>query len=96
MTLHPRGGYPAEQDARSKVQAAGAPTVKTATTSRIVAGTVLASLLALSACGSESTASADAAAKPSAITVDHAQGSTEVPVNPETVYTFDQIGRAHV
>lgn len=63
--------------------------MKTPTKSRLVAGTVFASLLALSACGSETEASADASAEPSTITVEHAQGSTEVPVNPETVYTFD-------
>ena len=57
--------------------------------SRLVAGTALASLLALSACGAETEATADAAAAPANITVEHAQGSTEVPVNPEVVYTFD-------
>ncbi|MET4058545.1 iron complex transport system substrate-binding protein [Arthrobacter sp. UYP6] len=63
--------------------------MKNTTKSRLVAGTVFASLLALSACGSETAVTADAAAEPANITVDHAQGSTEVPVNPETVYTFD-------
>jgi iron complex transport system substrate-binding protein len=63
--------------------------VKNTFKSRLVAGTALASLLALSACGAETEASADAAAEPANITVEHAQGSTEVPVNPETVYTFD-------
>ena len=63
--------------------------MKNTTKSRLVAGTVFASLLALSACGSETAVTADAAAGPANITVDHAQGSTEVPVNPETVYTFD-------
>ena len=57
--------------------------------SRLVAGTALVSLLALSACGSETAATADSAPEQTNITVEHAQGSTEVPVNPETVYTFD-------
>lgn len=63
--------------------------MKTALKSRLVAGTALASLLALSACGAETAATADAAPEPANVTVEHAQGSTEVPVNPETVYTFD-------
>ena len=57
--------------------------------SRLLAGTALASLLALSACGAETDAAADVAAEPATITVEHTQGSTEVPVNPEKVYTFD-------
>ncbi|WP_258073449.1 siderophore ABC transporter substrate-binding protein [Arthrobacter sp. 08Y14] len=60
--------------------------------SRFVAGTALASLLALSACGSDTSANADAtadASEPTMVTVEHTQGTTEVPVNPETVYTFD-------
>lgn len=59
--------------------------------SRLLAGTALVSLLALSACSTES-ASADAEASstaPSTISVEHEQGTTEVPVNPETVYAFD-------
>ncbi|WP_146361177.1 siderophore ABC transporter substrate-binding protein [Arthrobacter yangruifuii] len=59
------------------------------TKSRLLAGTALVSLLALSACSTEAAeADADSTA-PSTITVEHAQGSTEVPVNPEVVYTFD-------
>ncbi len=43
--------------------------------------------LALTGCGQ----TADAEEKPAAnmITIEHAQGSTEVPVNPDTVYTYD-------
>ena len=59
------------------------------TKSRLLAGTALVSLLALSACSTDA-AEADAnATQASTVTVEHAQGSTEVPVNPETVYTFD-------
>ncbi|KAD4060384.1 ABC transporter substrate-binding protein [Arthrobacter yangruifuii] len=59
------------------------------TKSRLLAGTALVSLLALSACSTEAAeADADSTAA-STITVEHAQGSTEVPVNPEVVYTFD-------
>nr|WP_231712102.1 siderophore ABC transporter substrate-binding protein [Arthrobacter sp. zg-Y820] len=64
-------------------------TVKNTLKSRIVAGTALASLLALSACGAETAATAEEAPEPTNVTVEHAQGTTEVPVNPETVYTFD-------
>jgi iron complex transport system substrate-binding protein len=55
--------------------------------SRLLAATAAFSLLALSACGQDAGASADAAGE--TVTIEHAQGSTEVPVNPETVYTFD-------
>ena len=59
------------------------------TKSRLLAGTALVSLLALSACSTEA-AEADAdTTQGSTVTVEHAQGSTDVPVNPETVYTFD-------
>ncbi|MUK01713.1 ABC transporter substrate-binding protein [Vibrio cholerae] len=47
-----------------------------------------AATLALSACGGSSEA-ADGPAAASTVSVDHAQGTTEVPVNPETVFTFD-------
>lgn len=59
------------------------------TKSRLLAGTALVSLLALSACSSEAAEADAEPAQASTITVEHAQGSTEVPVNPETVYTFD-------
>ncbi|MGF9662726.1 siderophore ABC transporter substrate-binding protein [Arthrobacter crystallopoietes] len=54
--------------------------------SRLLAVTAAASLLALSACGQTSEASG---AEGDKITVEHAQGTTEVPANPETVYSFD-------
>lgn len=47
-----------------------------------------ASMLMLSAC-SQTSAEAQDASGSETVTVDHAQGTTEVPVNPETVYTFD-------
>jgi iron complex transport system substrate-binding protein len=56
--------------------------------SRLLAVSAVASLLALSACGQDAGA-ADANANAETITVEHAQGSTEVPANPETVYSFD-------
>lgn len=43
--------------------------------------------LALSACGSAAGDSGDSSEK--TITVEHAQGTTEVPVNPDSVLTFD-------
>jgi iron complex transport system substrate-binding protein len=46
-------------------------------------------LFALTGCGQAAPAGSAAAGPQSTITVDHAQGSTEVPVNPETVFTFD-------
>ncbi|MDT0274462.1 siderophore ABC transporter substrate-binding protein [Blastococcus goldschmidtiae] len=50
----------------------------------------LVAVLALSACGSEEPGTENAAASGSSeITVDHAQGETEVPVDPETVVVFD-------
>jgi len=55
--------------------------------SRLLAATAAFSLLALSGCGQDAGASAEAAGE--TVTIDHAQGSTKVPVNPETVYTFD-------
>ena len=59
------------------------------TKSRLLAGTALVSLLALSACSTDAAEADAEAAQASTVTVEHAQGSTEVPVNPETVYTFD-------
>jgi iron complex transport system substrate-binding protein len=47
-----------------------------------------AATLALTACGGSSEA-ADAPATTPTVAIDHAQGTTEVPVNPETVFTFD-------
>lgn len=48
------------------------------------------SALALTACGGSADAgSQEAAEGGSTITVEHAQGTTEVPANPENVYTFD-------
>jgi iron complex transport system substrate-binding protein len=47
-------------------------------------------LFALTGCGQTATVGTTAAEQPATITVEHAQGSTSgVPVNPETVYTFD-------
>ncbi|UWX96452.1 siderophore ABC transporter substrate-binding protein [Arthrobacter zhaoxinii] len=57
--------------------------------SRLLAGTALVSLLALSACSTEAADADVESAQAKTVTVEHAQGSTEVPVNPETVYTFD-------
>ncbi len=50
-----------------------------------------ASVLALSACGGSADAGSEQAADAASatVTVEHAQGETEVPVNPENVYTFD-------
>ncbi|MCQ1994795.1 siderophore ABC transporter substrate-binding protein [Arthrobacter sp. zg-Y1171] len=59
------------------------------TKSRLLAGTALVSLLALSACSTEAADADVESAQGSTVTVEHAQGSTEVPVNPEIVYTFD-------
>jgi iron complex transport system substrate-binding protein len=52
---------------------------------------IAASGLALSGCagGTADAEPADAAGAATEITVTHAQGETEVPVNPETVITFD-------
>ncbi|WP_394247835.1 siderophore ABC transporter substrate-binding protein [Arthrobacter pityocampae] len=47
-----------------------------------------ATTLALTACGGSSTA-ADEPAAASTLSVEHAQGTTEVPVDPQTVFTFD-------
>ncbi len=44
--------------------------------------------LALTACGGSSEAS-DEPAGASTVSVEHAQGTTDVPLNPETVFTFD-------
>lgn len=64
--------------------------MKTTLKSRLLAGTALVSLLAVSACGSETDVAAEpAAAESTTVTVEHTQGTTEVPVNPEVVYTFD-------
>lgn len=49
--------------------------------------TAAVSMLAMSACGQQTDAAADAGAE--TISIEHASGITEVPVNPETVYTFD-------
>lgn len=55
---------------------------------KMAAGAAAAALLAatLSACGS-SDASSDS--KDETVTIEHAQGKTEVPVNPDSVLTFD-------
>lgn len=58
-------------------------TVKT----RLLAAAAAFSMLALGGCGQSAGASAEAAGE--TVTIEHAQGSTAVPVNPETVYTFD-------
>jgi len=54
-------------------------------------GALTAALLfALTGCGQAATVGTAAAEKPATITVEHAQGTTaDVPVNPETVFTFD-------
>ncbi|NKX53687.1 siderophore ABC transporter substrate-binding protein [Arthrobacter mobilis] len=61
--------------------------MNTTVKSRLLAASAAFSLLALSACGQEAGASAAAAGE--TVTIEHAQGSTAVPVNPETVYSFD-------
>lgn len=49
-----------------------------------------ASVLALTACGGSADAGNDASAgAETTLTVEHAQGSTAVPANPQKVYTFD-------
>ena len=57
---------------------------------RVVLGALAAgaSLLALTACGGSTEAGAQADSGKT-VSITHAQGTTEVPVNPETVYTFD-------
>lgn len=56
---------------------------------------VALSLLALTACGAGEPAKADPTKSPDAgteattVSITHAQGTTDVPVNPETVYVFD-------
>lgn len=57
---------------------------------RTALGTVAAgaSLLALTACGGSAEAGANAA-DAKTVSIAHAQGTTDVPVNPEKVYTFD-------
>ncbi|MFD1212957.1 siderophore ABC transporter substrate-binding protein [Arthrobacter sp. GCM10027362] len=55
--------------------------------SRLLAASVAVSMLAMSACGQDAGASAEAAGE--TVTIEHAQGTTEVPANPETVYSFD-------
>ena len=54
-------------------------------------GALAATLVfALTGCGQAATVGTAAAEQPATITVEHAQGSTAgVPVNPETVFTFD-------
>jgi iron complex transport system substrate-binding protein len=54
-------------------------------------GALTAALLfALTGCGQAATVGTTAADKPATISVEHAQGTTaNVPVNPETVFTFD-------
>lgn len=47
-----------------------------------------AATLALTACGGSSDA-AEAPPTSSTVEIDHAQGTTEVPVDPKTVFTFD-------
>ncbi|WP_104166180.1 ABC transporter substrate-binding protein [Arthrobacter sp. SX1312] len=47
-----------------------------------------AATLALTACGGSSEAAGEPAAS-STVPVEHAQGTTEVPVDPQTVFTFD-------
>ncbi|EMY35446.1 periplasmic binding protein [Arthrobacter crystallopoietes BAB-32] len=54
--------------------------------SRLLAVSAAASLFALSACGQGASATGT---EGETVTVEHAQGTTEVPANPETVYTFD-------
>ncbi|THJ65493.1 siderophore ABC transporter substrate-binding protein [Arthrobacter echini] len=56
-----------------------------------VLATAAAATLALSACGAGADTADDAAGTASAATVsvEHAQGTTEVPTEPETVFTFD-------
>nr|WP_254456300.1 siderophore ABC transporter substrate-binding protein [Paeniglutamicibacter quisquiliarum] len=44
--------------------------------------------MALTACGGSTEAGANAA-DAKTVSITHAQGTTDVPVNPETVYTFD-------
>jgi len=55
---------------------------------KILAGTAAAAMFAvtLSACGSSDEASGT---NEDTVTVEHAQGETEVPVNPDSVLTFD-------
>ncbi|MBG6216291.1 iron complex transport system substrate-binding protein [Arthrobacter sp. CAN_A6] len=60
--------------------------MKTPLKSRLMAGAAAASMLALSACAREAEAGSSSE---STISVEHAQGTTEVPSDPETVYTFD-------
>lgn len=55
-----------------------------------VSAALAASVMALTACGGSADAGNEAAAGAgTTITVEHAQGSTTVPANPENVYTFD-------
>ncbi|MGY1748586.1 siderophore ABC transporter substrate-binding protein [Modestobacter sp. SYSU DS0511] len=64
-------------------------------TPRPLAGAALSlsALLALTACGGEQGAEAaegtSSSSAPAEVTVSHAQGETEVPVDPETVVVFD-------
>lgn len=63
---------------------------------RVIAGVGLAAALSLTACSSSDDTAATGAgentpdtATAETVTVSHAQGDTEVPLNPETVVTFD-------
>lgn len=47
------------------------------------------SAFALTACGGSADARAGEASATTTLSVEHAQGSTDVPANPENVYTFD-------
>ncbi len=57
---------------------------------RVVLGAFAAgaSLFALTACGGSAEPAANADSNKT-VSITHAQGTTDVPVNPETVYTFD-------
>ncbi|WP_026548976.1 siderophore ABC transporter substrate-binding protein [Arthrobacter sp. Br18] len=55
--------------------------------SGLMAGAAALSLLTLSACAQE--AEAETASSPASMTVEHAQGTTEIPADPDTVFTFD-------
>lgn len=60
--------------------------------SKFLALGAAASMLTLTACSqatAQSSPETSAAGTAETISVEHAQGTTEVPVNPETVYTFD-------
>jgi iron complex transport system substrate-binding protein len=48
-----------------------------------------AALLAVTACGGAAQSDPGSASAEGTVSITHAQGTTDVPVNPETVYTFD-------